>query len=170
MRIVLIVICCIGSLSVAHAEDEKLIPIHAFRRKTAPEMVYTIDTEEIARLKRTDGWEDRGILGLGSAKAGENLIKLQRAHRGRWHVFYTKAPAKLPTGTEVEEFDVWVWETEREDLVPVYGTSLPDWRDMVFSTDKAKIKEAVEESWNAAKIKRLDHGVMFYVKPAKPKE
>ena len=163
MRILLIVICGFGSFAVANAED---VPIHAFRRETAPEMVYTIDAEEIARLKRTDGWEYRGILGLGASEPGQGLIKLQRAHRGRWHVFYTKAPEQLPKGTEVEEFDVWVWESDGRDLKPVYATSLPDWRDMIFSTEKDVVKQAIDDSWNSAKIKRLDHGVMFYIKPA----
>ena len=101
----------------ADAKRDGLVAIHAFRRKTAPEMVYSIDPEEIARLKRTDGWEDRGLLGYGRDKPGPGLIKLQRAHRGRWHVFYTKAPEKLPAGTELEEFDVWVWEEDDEDLI-----------------------------------------------------
>ena len=155
--------------SIARAEEE-LIEIHAFRRETAPEMVYTIDTEEIPRLKRTDGWEYRGILGYGSAKPGDDLIKLQRAHRGRWHVFYVKAPKQLPKGTELEKFDVWVWEKSGEGLVPVYATSLPDWRDMIFSTDKKAVEEAIDDAWNAAKIKRINHGVMFYIKPAKPEQ
>ena len=51
-------------------------------------------------------------------------------------MFYTKAPKELPQGTELEVFDVWVWEKDADDLVPVYGASLPDWRDMIYSTDK----------------------------------
>lgn len=147
--------------------DDKPVEIHKFRREIAPETVYSIDPEEIARLKKTDGWKDQGILGYGNAADGEGLIKLHRAHRGRWHVFYTKAPKKLPEGTELEKYDLWVWEKEAEGLVPVYGCSLPDWRDMVYSTDKADIEKAIDDTWNAQRVKRKDHGIVFYVKPAK---
>ncbi|MDB4786998.1 MAG: hypothetical protein P8M30_11705 [Planctomycetaceae bacterium] len=170
MKTVVLTFYLLLTFSIANAEDEKLVPIHAFRRETAPEMVYTIDSEEITRLKRTNGWEDRGVLGYGSPKDGKGLIKLQRAHRGRWHVFYTKAPEQLPKGTELEEFDVWVWEKPDEGLSPIYAASLPDWRDMIFSTDKDQIKQAIEDSWNASKVKRTDHGVMFYLKPMKKDE
>lgn len=153
--------------STATAEDQDLIAIHAFRRESAPEMVYTIDEEEITRLKKTEGWEDKGILGYGSRKEGDGLIKLQRAHRGRWHVFYTKAPKTLPQGTELEEFDVWVWEKEDKGLVPIYGASLPDWRDMILSTDKEVIKKESEKTYNATKVRRKQHGIMFYLMPEK---
>lgn len=167
MRVFLFAVMIAAQALVSSAADEnELVAIHAFRREKASEMVYTIDEEEIERLKRTDGWDYRGILGYGSSQDGDGLIKLQRAHRGRWHVFYTKAPKKLPKGTEVEEFDVWVWEEKGEGLVPVYGASLPDWRDMIYSTDKDVVKRETEKTYNATKVRRKQHGIVFYLKPA----
>ena len=32
---------------------------------------------------------------------------------------------------------------------------------MIFSTDKKVVEEAIDDAWNAGKIKRIDHGVMF---------
>lgn len=167
MRILILTLCVLTSAARGSADDEKLVAIHAFRRVEAPEMVYTIDADEIARLKRSEGWEDRGVLGYGCDKEGDGLIKLQRAHRGRWHVFYTKAPNKLPKGTELEAFNVWVWEEKDEGLVPIYGASLPDWRDMIYSTDKDAIKKEIEKTYNATKVRRKNHGVVFYLKPRK---
>lgn len=162
-------ILVLGLPGFSSAAEDDLIAIHAFRRETAPEMVYSIDKEEIERLKRSDGWEYRGILGYGHSREGEGRIKLQRAHRGRWHVFYTKAPDALPQGTELETFDVWVWEQKSEDLVPVYGCSLPDWRDMIYSTDKDVIRRETEKTFNASKVRRKNHGVVFYLKAADSK-
>jgi len=166
MKSLILVTILLSASTAATADENDLVAIHAFRREKAPEMVYTIDKEEIDRLKRTDGWEYRGLLGYGSSKEGDGLIKLQRAHRGRWHVFYTKAPEKLPEGTELEVFDVWVWEKEAEGLVPVYGASLPDWRDMIYSTDRDAIKRESEATYNATKVRRKQHGIVFYLKPA----
>ena len=146
---------------------EDLIPLEVFERETAPEHVYSADSEEITRLKRTDGWKAHGILGYASSVEGKGLVKLNRAHRGRWHVFYTEAPEELPKGTELEKFDVWVWEQEAEGLVPVYGCSLPDWRDMIYSTDKEAIKKAIDETWKSQRVRRKNHGVVFYLKPKK---
>lgn len=162
MKCFTLLVVCVAT--VASAEEE-LVEIHMFRRETAPETVYTVDADEIARLKRTNGWIHQGVLGRASSKSGEGLTKLHRAHRGRWHVFYTKAPEKLPPKTELEKFDVWVWENEAEGLVPVYGCSLPDWRDMIFSTDEAEIERAIEHTWKAQRVRRKNHGVMFYLKP-----
>lgn len=170
MRILVLTFCVLSSARHTFADDEKLVAIHAFRRGKAPEMVYAIDPDEIARLKRTDGWDYRGVLGYGNDKEGDGLIKLQRAHRGRWHVFYTKAPNQLPKGTELETFNVWVWEDKDEGLVPIYGASLPDWRDMIYTTDKDAIKKEIEKTYNATKVRRKNHGVVFYLKPVKTDE
>lgn len=71
---------------------------------------YAVDEEEITRLKKTEGWEYKGLLG--------------------------------------------------------YGASLPDWRDMILSTDKEVIRKEVEKTYNATKVRRKQHGAMFYLKPA----
>lgn len=153
-------------------------PIHILTRQKHFQHFYSITQAEIDNLTSPESVDPHGryrhwgILGYGSSKPGEGLTKLNRAlitNNGiTMATFYVEAPKKLNPRAKVHLFPVWVWEKEQPGLIPVYGISEKDWRNIRFITKRETVKQAIDQAYKTRKVRLKNHGVMFYIMPAKP--
>lgn len=148
------------------AAEDNLEPLHAFVRINKPEHFYAI-RKQAADLIEADTHRHLGAIGLISTEGGPGLIRLQRVTRRGYHVLYTKLPrgARLPADAKLDPWSCWVWEEPAPGLVPVYGCSMPDGRDTIYSTDPEAITQAIDTTKRALNVKRKNLGLVFYVKP-----
>lgn len=159
-------------------DGAKPVPLHILTRDKFFQHFYSIGQAEVDNLTSKESVDPHGIyrywgvLGYGSSKPGEGLTKLNRAllvsNEATYATFYVEAPKKLNPRVKLHHFPIWVWEKPQPGLVPVYGVSEDDWRNIRFMTDKETLKEARDQAYKSRKIRLKNHGIMFYIMPARP--
>lgn len=158
----------------------KTLPIHILTRDERFQHFYSVDRKEVDNLTSSESTDPHGeyrywgVLGRGSSKPGDGLVKLNRIRmtvgRGKYATFYVEAPKRLKRGVKMDFFPVWVWEKRQPGLVPVYAVSGKDWRNIRFTTDRKVVKQAMEQAVKARKVGLKDHGIMFYIMPPPAKK
>lgn len=156
----------------------KPVPLYILTRQDHFQHFYSISKAEVDNLtskKSVDPhgiYRYHGILGYGSSKPGDGLTKLNRVlltqNGASYATFYVKAPRKLNPRAKVHPFPIWVWEKKQPGLVPVYGISDDNWRNLRFITNKKTVKQALDQAYKTRRVRLKNHGIMFYIMPAKP--
>jgi len=156
----------------------KPVAIHILTRNKKFQHFYSINQAEVDNLTSPKSVDPHGryrywgILGYGSSKPGDGLTKLNRGvlttGGQTYATFYVQAPKKLDPRAKIHLFPVWVWQRKQPGLVPVYGISDDNWRNVRFITDRKTLRRALDQAYKTRKIRLKNHGVMFYIKPLKP--
>jgi hypothetical protein len=181
-----IVLCLIGTGVAAGEKSDaaaleqlpagvKPVSIHILTRDEHFQHFYSVERKEVNNLTSPQSSDPHGqyrywgVLGRGSSKPGDGLVKLNRIRmtvgKGKYATFYVEAPKRLKRGVKLDFFPVWVWEKPQPGLVPVYAVSGKDWRNIRLTTDRTIVKQAMEQAVKARKVGLKDHGIMFYIMP-----